>query len=79
LLIEDRQPFSLHLGFDSWQEIDTRESTLLPFGIWAVRIAAEDLSRYMQLNFTRRVAGAWEYVDHRVLIDYAPVKHWLAS
>ena len=37
LRIEDREPFTLHFGFDGWQRIEDRAASAQPFGLWAVR------------------------------------------
>jgi glucoamylase len=77
LLIEDRQSFTLHLGFDGWQKIQDREALSQPFGMWAVHFSGDELSQYTQIDFTRRYAAAWEGIDHCVLIDHAPVEQLL--
>jgi glucoamylase len=77
LLIEDRKPFRLHFGFDGWQHIQDREALSEPFGMWAVRLSAEDLSRYRQLDFTRCYEGRWEGLGHCILMDQAPIAHRL--
>jgi glucoamylase len=66
LLIEDRRDFTLHLGWDGWQDVEDLESEALPFGLWGVVI---DPARYRgrgRLNFTRRYGGRWEGQDHVV-------------
>lgn len=68
LLIEDRQPFSLHLGFDGWQRIEDRAARPQPFGLWAVRLTAQELALDGELNFTRCYPHGWENVDHRVAL-----------
>jgi len=73
LNIEDRRPFTLHVGVDGWQEIQDRDASSQPFGMWAVYFAADKLAQHTQLDFTRRYGGVWEGVDHRVLIDHARV------
>jgi glucoamylase len=77
LLIEDRERFMLRFGFDNWQSTEDREACSQPFGMWAVRLSAEELSHNVQLDFTRRYGERWEGVDHCILIDQAPVAHRL--
>lgn len=77
LLIEDRQPFTVRLGFDGWQHTQERESVAQPFGIWSARLAASELSQHSELNFTRRRGGEWEGSNHRVLLDHSPLEHSL--
>src|ERR1700685_2447216 len=64
LLIEDSRPFTLHWGVNAWQQIQDREATVSPWGLWAVRFSAADISGYSRLDFTRRYADGWEGVDH---------------
>lgn len=71
LLIEDRAAFTLHFGFDGWQRVEERAAGAQPFGLWAVRLSAAELSGAAELNFTRRYEGGWEGVDHRVSLGHA--------
>lgn len=66
LEIEDREPFTLHFGFDGWQQPIEREATARPFGLWAVSLAPHDLESHASLEFTRRRAKGWEGRDHRI-------------
>lgn len=70
LVIEDRVPFSLHLGFDGWQRIEHRHAERAPFGLWAVALSREELGHARELNFTRRYESGWENIDHRVELGY---------
>ncbi len=70
LLIEDKLPFTLHAGFDGWQEIFELEAAALPFGMWGVRLDPPALGRRSVLNFTRR-NPEWEGRDHAVSL-HAP-------
>jgi glucoamylase len=70
LLIEDRQPFTLHFGFDGWQRIADRAAVPLPYGLWGVRLSGADCSAAHQLNFTRCYARGWENVDHQVSLGH---------
>lgn len=77
LLIEDREPFTIRLGFDGWQATSEREAIPQPFGIWSVRLTAAEMESYSELNFTRRHGDSWEGVDHRVLLDHPRQEHCL--
>ena len=68
LLIEDRTAFTLHFGFDGFQRIEERAASVQPFGLWAVRLSAAELSGARELNFTRRYQQGWEGLDHRILL-----------
>jgi glucoamylase len=77
LLIEDRLPFVLHFGVDGWQQVTERTALEQPFGLWAVRLSAQELARSSELNFTRRYDAGWEGVDHRVTLGYEDIEHSL--
>ena len=77
LLIEDRQPFTLHMGFDGWRDTSEREAVPQVFGLWSVHLGAAELATYSELNFTRHRGGAWEGRDHRVILDHPPLDHCL--
>lgn len=66
LLIEDRQPFTLHFGFDGWQRITDRAAVPQPFGLWGVRLTPTEMAGAKLLNFTRCYPAGWENVDHHV-------------
>ncbi len=72
LLIEDRRPFTLHFGFDGWQDIAERPAVPLPFGLWGVAIGPELCAGRAQLDFTRRYGVSWEGQDHKVAIVARP-------
>jgi len=67
-VIEDQQPFLLHLGFDGWLTSEDRSSEPLAFGMHGVRLAASELADAQVLDFTRFYpeTGNWEGRDHRV-------------
>jgi glucoamylase len=70
LVIEERQPFTLHLGWDGWQRIEERPSQPLGLGMHGVRLASTQLSPGTVLNFTRRYEDSrWEGVDHAVTCE----------
>ena len=66
LVIEDRVPFTLHLGFDGWQRIEDRPAQRGPFGIWSVALTDQELADAEELNFTRQYDVSWEKCDHQV-------------
>ena len=66
LLIEDRHAFTLHLGWDGWQDVEEIEAKPLPFGLWGVAIGPERYRGRSRLDFTRRQGAAWEGRDHAV-------------
>lgn len=78
LIIEDREAFVLHMGFDGWQRVEDRVAVPGPLGLWAVPLSLADLASADELNFTRRWAGGWEGVDHRVSLGHDEIKHALA-
>jgi glucoamylase len=77
LLIEDRRSFILHFGFDGWQGVTERTAVAQPFGLWAVRLSAQELASPSELNFTRRYEYSWEGVDHRVTLGHEDIEHTL--
>jgi glucoamylase len=72
LLIEDRDAFTLHLGWDGWQDVEDRGSRELPFGLWGVVLDADRYRTRRTLNFTRRYGDRWEGQDHTVEFIAAP-------
>jgi glucoamylase len=79
LCIEDRQPFTLHFGFDGWREIQDRDAVRESFGMWSVLLVADELAEHEQVDFTRRHDVAWEGIDHQVLLGHATVVHVLTQ
>jgi glucoamylase len=69
LAIEDRVPFTLHLGFDGWQRIEDRAAEPAAFGIWSVVLAERELLEAQELNFTRKYEWGWENRDQRVALE----------
>ena len=68
LLIEDTEPFTLHFGFDGWQQVSDRQASVGAFGIWSVRFEPSILAGHDCLDFTRRRATGWEGIDHRIQV-----------
>jgi glucoamylase len=79
LLIEDRCPFSLHVGFDGWQRIQDRDAQPQPFGIWSVHLTADELAHCRQVDFTRHFADCWEGANYRVLVGEIADEHDLEN
>ncbi len=77
LSIEDREPFTLHFGFDGWRQVQDRVAVAEPFGLWTVRFSVQELSQAAELNFTRRYPRGWENVDHSVSLGHAELTHAL--
>ncbi|TFU17769.1 glycoside hydrolase family 15 protein [Thermus tengchongensis] len=65
LLVEERRPFRLHLGFDGWKEVRDVASEPLPFGLHGVLL---DLEGHGELSFTFFFPeeGRWEGRDYAV-------------
>ena len=68
LVIEDAQPFTLHLGYDGWQQAHDLTARAQPFGMWGVRIRAAELRRFRTFEFTRLIDGGWEAQTHTVYL-----------
>jgi glucoamylase len=66
LAIEDRNPFTLHVGFDGWQRIEDRRAERTAFGLWSVVLSEQELAHARELNFTRRHESGWEGIEHCV-------------
>jgi glucoamylase len=77
LRIQDRQPFTLHFGFDGWKEVQDREALAGPFGLWAVQLTAAELEPHDAVDFTRRYGDNWEEADHRVQLGHIDIEHAL--
>jgi glucoamylase len=69
LVIEDRVPFTLHLGFDGWQRVQDRPAQAGAFGIWSVALTRQELAEAGELNFTRLYESGWENRNHQVSLD----------
>jgi glucoamylase len=69
LVIEAQRPFTLHLGWNGWHDVDDRPSEPLGLGMHGVRLDAAQLLPGTVVNFTRRYdddGSGWEGVDHAV-------------
>lgn len=61
LVIEDRQPFTLHFGFDEWTDVGEREAQPIGLGMFGVTMSPNDLAGRSSVQFVRRYAtGQWE-------------------
>jgi len=69
LAVEDRNPFTLHLGFDGWQRIEDRPAERVAFGIWSVTLTERELAALEEVNFTRKYESGWENCDHSVALE----------
>jgi glucoamylase len=78
LLVESREPFTLHFGFDGWQRVGERAAGALPFGMWGVRLGASELLGAATFEFTRRFAADWEGRDHRIELCCTQLRRALA-
>ena len=73
LLIEDREDFTLHFGWDGWTDVAELQASPLPFGLWGVTIDPDHCRDRRRLDFTRRYGDRWEGENHTVAIgDAAP-------
>lgn len=79
LLIEDREPFTLHFGRDGWQQVEEIAAVRQPLGLWGVELPAQRLLGMREVNFTRRYARGWEGFDHRVEIGHVSPEHSLPA
>jgi glucoamylase len=77
LAVEDRAPFTLRYGFDGWDLANERIASSGPMGVWVVTFMPEELEPYSEINFTRRMDGAWEGIDHRVTLGHSRLVHAL--
>ncbi len=68
LLIEAARPFTLHFGFDGWQDVQEREARSLGLGRYGVRFDAGDLDGHATLEFTRRFGETWEGQDYALAL-----------
>jgi glucoamylase len=75
LVIEDWQPFTLHFGFDGWEQVRDRPSQLLGFGMFGVCFAWRELDGHRALDFTRRYTeDRWEGQDHHIGVEEPEIR-----
>ncbi|MBZ9711815.1 glycoside hydrolase family 15 protein [Deinococcus multiflagellatus] len=74
LRLESPVPFTLHYGWDGWQDVQEAAAQPGPFGLWQVCLGAEALAAHDTLHFTRRFETGWEGQDHRVALQHAPAQ-----
>jgi len=74
-VIEDWQPFTLHFGFDDWEQVGDRPSQLLGFGMFGVCFAWREVDGHRALDFTRRYTeDLWEGQDHRIRVGEPEIR-----
>lgn len=68
LLIEGAEPFVLHFGRDGWDSVEERTAEPTAFGLYGVRLRAEELKEVSRLVFTFRYPEreAWEGRNYQV-------------
>ncbi|HJQ01725.1 MAG TPA: glycoside hydrolase family 15 protein [Jatrophihabitans sp.] len=68
LVIVDTQQFTLHCGFDGWQQdsIADLPAESLPFDLYGVTLSAGRLAGHTSLQFTRRYPAGWEGRDYQL-------------
>lgn len=74
LVVEDSQPFVLHVGTDGWREVEDRRSHALGLGMNGVRLDQAELTPGARLTFTRFYPeqNRWEGEDHTVTVGAQP-------
>ena len=77
LLVEDREPFTLHFGLGGWSEVHERAAVPAAFGLWSVRLTADEVRDHALVVFTRRYGARWEGRDHAVSVGPAASVHTL--
>ena len=77
LLVEDREPFTLHYGLDGWSDARERDAVPAAFSLWSIRLAPDELRGHATLVFTRRYGSRWEGRDHTVAIGIPTPVHAL--
>ena len=68
LVVEDDRPFTLHYGLDGWDSPQDRTAKQGAFGLWRVRLTAEELAGHRAVVFTRAHGDQWDGTDHHVTI-----------
>lgn len=76
LVIEDQEPFVLHLGWDGWARAEDRSSQPIGLGMHGVRLESSELARETVLNFTlfEQIEGRWEGEDHQVRLPRPQIR-----
>lgn len=70
LSIEAATAFTLHFGFDGWEDPADRNSEANGFGMHIVYFDATELERHSEINFTFRDSetGQWSTVDQTITL-----------
>jgi glucoamylase len=72
LLVEADQPFTLHWGYDGWNNVAERASEPLAFGRHGVRLPRASLpAGAATVEWTRRFDHGWEHVNHVVHLSFS--------
>ncbi|GHF44221.1 glucoamylase [Deinococcus metalli] len=69
LTVESPVPFTLHVGWDGWQDVQDVEAAPGSFGVWLVRLGRDALTGRGSVQFTRRFESGWEGTDHHVSVQ----------
>jgi glucoamylase len=71
LLIENQQPFTLHMGVDGWQRVEDRPSAPVGLGMHGVRLAdgTRSIGRVLNFTFFYPEEGRWEGRDYTLDIN----------
>ncbi|THF87455.1 glucan 1,4-alpha-glucosidase [Deinococcus sp. KSM4-11] len=70
LVIEAPVPFTLHCGWDGWQDAHDLQAVKGAFGLWLVRFGAAGLRVHATLEFTRLFGTDWEENTHQVKLQH---------
>lgn len=70
LVIESPVPFTLHCGWDGWQNVRDLRALQGAFGLWLVRLHVRELRSHATLEFTRLFEPGWEGEDHVVHLQH---------
>lgn len=67
-MIEAAAPFTLHAGFNGWQEIADRDSEPLGLGMHGVRLDPDEITTHASVEFTRRFESGYEGRDWQITL-----------
>jgi glucoamylase len=70
MLFESLTPFVLHWGYDGWQSVEDRPSSVLAFGINGVRLTHTELRNKRMIDFTFYYPeeGRWAGIDNHICV-----------
>lgn len=69
LIVLGEAPFTLHRGFDGWNDITDIDAIEDEFGLWGATVRSADLTGRSSITFTRRFREGWEGADHSIPIE----------